>query len=47
MGADVFEDVPQACKRCVKWSEEVVHPRAELTAFYREQMKKWRAIGLR
>jgi xylulokinase len=34
VGAGVFEDVPQACARCVKWSEEVVEPRVEMTQRY-------------
>jgi xylulokinase len=43
-GADtgVFEDVAQACERCVKWSGEVVEPRREVTEFYRERVTKWR-----
>ncbi|HSD85090.1 MAG TPA: FGGY-family carbohydrate kinase, partial [Anaerolineae bacterium] len=45
VGAGVFENVEAACARCVKWSKEVVHPRAELTALYREQIERWRAIG--
>jgi len=45
VGAGVFEDIPQACAQCVKWSEEAVHPRAETTALYRERVKTWRAIG--
>ena len=45
VGAGVFEDVAEACARCVKWSEEVYRPREELTAWYRAQMKTWREAG--
>jgi len=44
VGAGVFEDVAQACDRCVKWSEAVLEPRAEITALYREQIERWREI---
>jgi xylulokinase len=44
VGAGVFEDVAQACARCVKWSEEVVEPRAVMTRAYREQIARWRAL---
>ena len=47
VGVGVYEDVPQACERCVKWSEEVYRPRTEMTALYRERVKKWRSIGER
>ena len=40
VGAGVFEDMATAWARCVKWSEEVVRPRAEMTALYREQMRR-------
>lgn len=33
------KNVATACRRTVRWSEEVVHPRAEMTALYREQMR--------
>jgi xylulokinase len=42
VGAGVFEDVGQACERCVKWSEEVCEPRAEMTSLYPEQIARWR-----
>lgn len=45
VGAGVFEDVVQACARCVKWSEEVYQPRAEMTELYREQVKRWRGLA--
>ena len=45
VGTDVFEDVAQACELCVKWSEEVSCPRAEITAFCRERVKRWRETG--
>ena len=45
VGAGVYEDVATACQKTVKWSEEVVHPRAEMTALYREQVQRWRARG--
>jgi xylulokinase len=45
VGAGAFEDVPQACARCVKWSEEVYQPRAEMTELYREQVKRWRGLA--
>jgi len=45
VGTGVFEDVTAACDRCVKWSEEVSYPRAEITAFYRERVKQWRETG--
>jgi xylulokinase len=41
VGAGVFDDLAAACARCVKWSEEVVVPREEMTQLYREQMKGW------
>ena len=41
VGAGVFEDVPQACERCVKWSDEVIEPRTEMMRLYREQMEAW------
>jgi xylulokinase len=44
VGAGVFDDVAQACGRCVKWSEEIVTPRAALTQMYREKMRRWRVI---
>jgi len=39
VGTGVYDDVFAACDRCVKWSEEVVVPREEMTQLYREQMK--------
>ncbi len=45
VGAGVFEDVSQACKRCVKWSEDVVQPHVERMALYRDRMQQWRTIG--
>ncbi len=45
VGAGVFENVPQACARCVKWSEEVYRPREELMTWYRAQVKTWREVG--
>jgi xylulokinase len=44
VGAGVYKDVAAACARCVKWSEEVVRPSAEMTQVYREQMKQWRTV---
>jgi xylulokinase len=44
VGAGVYEDVAAACARCVKWSEEVIHPRVEWAQFYREQTQNWRKI---
>jgi xylulokinase len=46
VGAGVFEDVALACDRCVKWSEEVIEPRAEMTALYRKQIERWRTLGV-
>jgi xylulokinase len=45
VGAGAFEDVVQACARCVKWSEKVYQPRAEMTELYREQVKRWRGLA--
>jgi xylulokinase len=42
VGAGVFDDVPQACERCVKWSEEVIAPRDEMKQVYRAQIERWR-----
>jgi xylulokinase len=42
VGVGVFENVVAACDRGVKWSAEVICPRAELTQWYREQMNDWR-----
>jgi len=42
VGTGVFEDVTQACERCVRWSEEVYQPREEITQVYREQIGRWR-----
>ena len=36
VGAGVYADVAAACARCVKWSEDVVAPREEMTQLYRE-----------
>jgi xylulokinase len=47
VGAGVFEDVAQACDRGVKWSEDVIEPRAETTQLYREQIERCWRIGLR
>lgn len=47
VGAGVFENIAAACQRTVSWSEEAVHPRAEMTTFYREQVQKWRTLGTR
>jgi xylulokinase len=44
VGAGVFEDVAQACARCVKWSAEMIEPRAEMMRVYREQIARWREI---
>jgi xylulokinase len=46
VGAGVFDDVAQACDRCVKWSAEAVEPRAEMTQVYREQVERWRGLPL-
>jgi xylulokinase len=45
VGAGVFDDVAQACERCVQWSEEVIEPRAEMTMAYRERIERWRGSG--
>ncbi|HTP08809.1 MAG TPA: xylulokinase [Anaerolineae bacterium] len=47
VGAGIFVDVPQACARCVQWSEEVYEPRADLTALYRSLIEHWRVAQLR
>ncbi len=47
VGAGVFEDVAQACARCVKWSEELYQAQVGMAAFYRERVKIWRGISLR
>jgi xylulokinase len=46
VGAGVYADVAAACVRCVKWSEDVVAPREEMTQLYRERMKQWRGSGM-
>lgn len=47
VGAGVFADVEQACDRCMKWSEDVIEPRADLTELYRAFIERWRAAYLR
>jgi xylulokinase len=46
VGVGVFEDVAQACERCVRWSEEMIEPRDEMTRVYREQIERWRGLPL-
>lgn len=44
VGVGLYEDVSQACERCVKWSAEIYRPRAELLVVYRERVKRWRSV---
>jgi xylulokinase len=46
VGVGKFESIAAACQRTVKWSEEAVCPRPEMTAVYREQVQTWRTIRI-
>ena len=39
MGVEVYPDVPTACERTVKWSEEVISPRPENASRYDESYR--------
>ncbi len=43
VGTGLFEGVPQACERCVRWSQEVHLPDAAMTRLYRELIEGWHA----
>ena len=45
VGVGVFDNIAQACERCVRWSEEVFEPRAEPTRLYHEQIQHWHRMA--